>query len=466
MGDPGLAQQLDAANAAVADLQHRLEAERERGLELAFRDPLSGLPNRLLLEEHLALALARSRRASTGVALLHVDVNAFRLVNESLGYVAGNRVLAAVAARLDQATRSTDLLARPGGDEYLLLIADIPEGQGREVAEQAAARMAEAMRQPFKLDDAEFDLDCSIGIALHEPDTPQEAQALIEQADAAVFRAKAVARGSWVVYESAPGERRERLEGSTRLRRALANDEFLLHYQPIFDVSRGELIGVEALLRWIDPERGNVPPGEFIPLAEETGLIEAIGDWVVGAVCRQQAVWTAKGHRIQISFNVSPRQLRRLDFAERVAFHLRETGADPKRLTAELTESATMEDPAECERILRALHDLGVSLALDDFGAGYSSLSRLREMPVETLKIDRAFMHEVPGNREASACLTAILDLSTALGRTAVAEGVETEEQRAFLADAGCPLAQGFLLARPLPPEGVEELLAAAAAAL
>jgi EAL domain-containing protein (putative c-di-GMP-specific phosphodiesterase class I) len=209
-----------------------------------------------------------------------------------------------------------------------------------------------------------------------------------------------------------------------------------------------------------------VPPGEFIPLAEETGLIEAIGDWVVGAVCEQQAAWAAQGLEPQISFNVSPRQLRRLDFSDRVAEHLERTGANPTKLTAELTESTTMEDPAESEAILRSLHKLGLQLALDDFGSGYSSLSRLREMPVATLKIDRAFMREVPENDEASAIVTSILRLSSALGRIAVAEGVETEEQRRFLADEGCPLAQGFLLARPLPPQGVEELLRAAAAAL
>lgn len=467
MGDARLTQQLDAAQAAVEDLQRRLDEERERGLALAFRDPLSGLPNRRLLEEHLTLALARSRRAGTGVAVIHVDIDAFRLVNESLGYIAGNRVLAAVAARLGDATRATDLLARPGGDEFLVLLTDVPGSQGRAVAEQAAARIVEALRRPFTLDGTEFDLECSLGIAHVEGDAFADAALLLEQADAAVFRAKSVARGSWAVYGKDPAhpqaERRERLESSTRLRRALANDEFLLHYQPIFDVARGELIGVEALLRWHDPDRGNVPPGEFIGLAEETGLIEAIGDWVVGAVCRQQAAWSARGYEPQISFNVSPRQLRRLDFADRVAGHLAATGANPRKLTAELTESATMEDPIETEKILRALHTLGLSLALDDFGSGYSSLSRLREMPVATLKIDRAFMREVPDNHEASACLTAILSLSIALGRTAVAEGVETEAQRAFLADAGCPLAQGFLLARPLPPDGVEQLLAAAA---
>ena len=461
MGDAISSQQdqLAAARATVEDLQRRLDAERDRRLELAFRDPLTGLPNRRLLEEHLTLALARCRRSGTGAALLHIDIDAFRLVNDSLGYVTGNRVLAAVASRLGQATRATDRLARPGGDEYLLLIADIEAGGAKTVAEQAAERVLEALRAPFDIDGTEFDLECSIGLAVF-PDDADDTHALLEHADAAVFRAKSVARGGFAGYERhEPTARRERLQGSTRLRRAIANDEFSLHYQPIFDVARGELIGVEALLRWHDPERGNIPPNEFIPLAEETGLIEAIGDWVVRAVCRQQAEWASRGLEPQISFNVSPRQLRRLDFAERVAHHLRETGANPEKLTAELTESATMEDPAECDEILRALHRLGLQLALDDFGSGYSSLSRLREMPVATLKIDRAFMREVPDNREATACLTAILRLSVALGRTAVAEGVETEAQRRFLEEAGCPLAQGFLLARPLPPAGVEELL-------
>jgi EAL domain-containing protein (putative c-di-GMP-specific phosphodiesterase class I) len=252
---------------------------------------------------------------------------------------------------------------------------------------------------------------------------------------------------------------------AARLRRALSAGEFRLHYQPIFAVESGTVAGVEALLRWHDPERGGlVPPGEFIPVAEETGLIESIGDWVVGAVCAQQVEWAARGLTPQIAFNVSPRQLRRLDFTARVAEHLRATGADPSRLTVELTESATLQDPAEAEPILRELHDLGLQLALDDFGAGYSSLSRLREMPVGTLKIDRAFLRAVPESREAAAIVTAILDLARALGRTAVAEGVENEAQLAFLAAQGCPLAQGFLLGRPLPPEDVEPLLAPEAA--
>lgn len=463
MGKPDLTDQLDTARLEVAELRAALAAERARGIELALRDPLTGLPNRKLLEEHLMLALARARRRGTGVALLHVDVDAFRLVNDSLGFDAGNRVLTAIAARLDEATRDADLLARPGGDEYLLLLADV-EGDPLPAAQQAAARVVETLRAPFTIDGAEFALECSVGIATCT-DGQGTLQDLVEQADAAVHRAKSVARGRWCVYERPlDGLGRERLEGSTRLRRALARDEFILHYQPIFDVVGGRLIGVEALLRWHDPDRGMVPPGDFIGLAEETGLIEAIGDWVVGAVCEQQVAWAQLGLGPQISFNVSPRQLRRLDFAQRVAEHLRRTGADPGQLTVELTESATMEDPAVSEPILRELHALGLQLALDDFGSGYSSLSRLREMPVETVKIDRAFLREVPDNVEASAFVTAILRLSRALGRVAVAEGVETEAQHRFLAAEGCPLAQGFLLARPLPAAGVEALLTRGAA--
>lgn len=454
-----LTQELDAARQALQKVQRALDAERERGLELTFRDALTGLPNRSLFEEHLTLAMARARRAGTGLAVVHLDVDGFKLVNDSLGRGGGDRVISSVASRLHEATRTTDLLARPGGDEFLLLIADI-EGDALEVAEEAASRIGTALRDPFTIDGAEFDLDCSAGISLYPADA-QDGQQLLQHADAAMYRAKMVARGAWTVYTAAEvDDARERLSMSTRLRRALAQDEFVLHYQPIFDVPGRSLIGVEALLRWHDPDRGLISPGEFIPLAEATGLIEPLGDWVVGAVCEQQVAWAARGLFPQISFNVSPRQLRRLDFSDRVADHIRRTGADARRLTVELTESATMEDPAESETILRALHAQGLQLALDDFGSGYSSLSRLREMPVETLKIDRAFMREVPANREASAIVTAILRLSRALGRVAVAEGVETEEQHRFLAQEGCPLAQGFLLARPLPPAGVEELLA------
>jgi EAL domain-containing protein (putative c-di-GMP-specific phosphodiesterase class I) len=244
-----------------------------------------------------------------------------------------------------------------------------------------------------------------------------------------------------------------------RLRRALRGDELRLHYQPIFDLGSGAMAGLEALLRWEDPERGLVSPAEFIPVAEQTGLIDALGDRVLETVCAQQLAWAARGLRPHISFNVSPSQLRAGDFLARVRDRIQATGADPARLTVELTESSTLEDPALAEQVVRGLDALGLRIALDDFGTGYSSLSRLRELPVSTLKIDRSFLRDVPERAEAAAVVTAILRLAEALGRTAVAEGVETEAQREFLTRSGCPLAQGFLLGVPAPPAVVETVI-------
>ena len=282
-----------------------------------------------------------------------------------------------------------------------------------------------------------------------------------------MYQAKETARGGWAGFVAAGRDPLERLSMAARLRRALADEEFQLHYQPIF-AADGPLAGVEALLRWHDPERGGlVSPGEFIPVAEETGLIESIGDWVIGAVCAQQVAWAARGLEPQISVNVSPRQLRRLDFIPRVREHLARTGADPARITVELTESAMHAGRAATpEPMLRELHELGLQLALDDFGSGYSSLSRLREMPMDTLKIDRAFLREVPESREAAAIVTAILaprararPLRRRRGRR------DRGAARASSIEQQCPLLQGFLLARPMPVDEVEALMAAEPAA-
>jgi EAL domain-containing protein (putative c-di-GMP-specific phosphodiesterase class I) len=277
------------------------------------------------------------------------------------------------------------------------------------------------------------------------------------------WQLSALSEGDGVVGTWATGTVREAPAAGSleaRLRRAVSAGELRLHYQPIFAVRSGALVALEALLRWEDPVLGPVSPAEFIPIAEESGLIDALGDWVLGAVCAQQVEWAARGLRPHISFNVSPSQLRRGDLVARVRERIGAPGVDPGRLTVELTESSTLEDPALAEGLVRELHALGLRIALDDFGTGYSSLSRLAELPVSTLKIDRAFLREVPERPEAAAVVTAILQLARALGRTAVAEGVETEAQRAFLAREGCPLAQGFLLGAPAPPEVVEELMA------
>jgi diguanylate cyclase (GGDEF)-like protein/PAS domain S-box-containing protein len=440
------------------DVTERLRAEQQITY-LAYHDALTGLANRTLLEEHLKLALARSRRTGAGVALLQLDIDNFKLVNDSLGHRAGDELICRLAARLEESVRATDLLARTGGDGFLLLLADLHDDP-EAVAERVAAQIVGCLSAPFMVAGAEFQVSASIGIAV-APRDARDAEALLAHADSAMYQAKEIARGSWAVYAQAGRDPLERLSMAARLRRALSGDEFQLHYQPIFDTASGRLVGLEALLRWYDSERGAlVPPSEFIPVAEETGLIESIGDWVIGAVCAQQVAWAARGLRPQISVNVSPRQLRRVDFIGRVTEHLRATGADPGRLTIELTESAMQQEHADAEPVLRDLHDLGLRLALDDFGAGYSSLSRLREMPMDTLKIDRAFLREVPENDEAAAIVTAILSLARALGRYAVAEGVETEAQRRFLEEQRCPLIQGFLLARPMPVDEVEELLA------
>jgi diguanylate cyclase (GGDEF)-like protein/PAS domain S-box-containing protein len=441
------------------DVTERHRAEQQITY-LAYHDALTGLANRTLLEEHLKLALARSRRTGAGVALLQLDLDNFKLVNDSLGHRAGDELICRLAARLQESVRATDLLARTGGDGFLLLLSDLHDDPAT-VAEHVAAQIVACLAEPFMVAGAEFQVSASIGIAL-APRDARDAEALLAHADSAMYQAKDVARGGWAAYAQAGRDPLERLSMAARLRRALVADEFQLHYQPIFATQSGELVAVEALLRWYDPERGGlVPPSEFIPVAEETGLIESIGDWVIGAVCAQQVAWTARGMTPQISVNVSPRQLRRVDFIGRVKEHLRATGADPERIIIELTESAMLQDHADAEPILRELHDLGLRLALDDFGAGYSSLSRLREMPMDTLKIDRAFLREVPENAEAAAIVTAILSLARALGRFAVAEGVETEAQRRFLEQQQCPLIQGFLLARPMPVAEVERHLGA-----
>jgi diguanylate cyclase (GGDEF)-like protein/PAS domain S-box-containing protein len=436
------------------DVTERQRAEQQITY-LAYHDALTGLANRTLLEEHLKLALARSRRTGAGVALLQLDLDNFKLVNDSLGHRAGDELICRLAARLQESVRATDLLARTGGDGFLLLLSDLHDDPAR-VAERVAGQIVECLADPFMVAGAEFQVSASIGIAL-APRDARDAEALLAHADSAMYQAKEVARGGWAAYAQAGRDPLERLSMAARLRRALVAEEFQLHYQPIFATQSGELVAVEALLRWHDPERGGlVPPSEFIPVAEETGLIESIGDWVIGAVLAQQVAWTARGLTPQISVNVSPRQLRRVDFLSRVKEHLRTSGADPERIIIELTESAMLQDHDDAEPILRELHDLGLRLALDDFGAGYSSLSRLREMPMDTLKIDRAFLREVPENGEAAAIVTAILSLARALGRFAVAEGVETEEQRRFLEQQQCPLIQGFLLARPMPVAEVE----------
>jgi diguanylate cyclase (GGDEF)-like protein/PAS domain S-box-containing protein len=438
------------------DVTERLEAEQQIAY-LAYHDSLTGLPNRALLAEHLELALARARRTSASVALLYLDLDDFKLVNDSLGHQAGDELLCQIAMRLQDRRRQTDLLARQGGDEFLLLLSDVA-GDAVAIARTAAEGILDALARPFSIAGTDFHVGASIGVGVFPRDA-NDAEELLRHADAAMYQAKARGRNTVAVYSGEAHQSRERLSLSTRLRRAIERDELVLHFQPIVDPRTGVLRKAEALVRWDDPKRGLVPPVEFIPFAEETGLIDEVGEWVLEALCRQRLAWQADGLDPQVTFNVSPRELRRTVFAEHLRARVAAHGLDPSGVTVEVTESAAMGDFGVAEPVLRDLAAAGFTVAIDDFGRGYSSLTRLRNLPVQLLKIDRSFLRDVPDRPEATAVVTAILELAGALGMETVAEGVETVAQRDFLIERGCGQAQGFLLGRPAPARDLEPLL-------
>jgi len=449
--------QVTATVSSGVDLTERRAAEQQIAY-LAYHDSLTGLPNRALLQEHLELALARARRAGTGVALLYLDLDGFKLVNDSLGHPAGDELLCHVSLRLSQRRRDADLLARQGGDEFLLLVADLDRAKAERDAKRVADGLLRALAKPFQISGAEFHIGASIGVSLFPRDAA-DADQLLRHADASMYDAKANGRNAVTVYSGDPHEPLERLSMTSRLRKALVRGEFVLHWQPIVDPADGRLVKAEALIRWQDPFRGLVLPGEFIGFAEETGFVDRVGDWVLREVCEQIRTWEQAGYvPPRVTLNVSPRQLRRPDFGERLLRAVGEEGI-AELLTVEITESAAMADPKRTDPVLRDIAGSGVEIAVDDFGAGYSSLTRLRSMPVQVLKIDRTFLHGVPDDPEATAIVTAIIELAGALGMDAVAEGVETEAQRRFLVERGCPLAQGFLLGRPVPARELERHL-------
>jgi diguanylate cyclase (GGDEF)-like protein/PAS domain S-box-containing protein len=444
------------------DVTDRKNAE-ERVAFLAYHDHLTGLPNRLMFEELLELALARARRHDVSVAVVCIDVDDFKLVNESLGYEAGDALLRAVADRLREATRETDLVARQGGDEFLLLLADIEGGRGSPgveandgaimIVESVAARVHESLRTPFDVAGTEIYVTASIGISIF-PHDADDAAALLKNADAAMYQSRKSAPGGYLVHWRQSEAALGRLSLTTRLRKAVENRNWKLHYQPVVDLSKGEMVGVEALLRWADPNGGLVPPGDFIPLAEEMGLIEAIGDWVVEELARQGAAWRSEGLDLELSFNLSPRQLWQPDLTDKILHRLVASGLDPAAVTVEITESTAMADPERNKGILEGLHAQGLRLALDDFGTGYSSLSWLRVLPVDVIKVDRSFIHGVDDPQVASM-VRGIIQLAEALGKTPLAEGIETEAEWQFLVDQGCRLGQGFFFSRPVPAEDI-----------
>jgi diguanylate cyclase (GGDEF)-like protein/PAS domain S-box-containing protein len=444
-----------AAHAAIAlenarlydAAQSELAARRQLEADLvhqAHHDPLTGLPNRALLQDRLGQAIARLDRSARAVAVLLLDLDRFKVVNDSLGHAAGDRILEAVAERLLQTVRPGDTVARLGGDEFVLVCDHI---NGELDAVGLADRVADGFNHPFHVGDHAFRVSASIGIAM-ATDPSADPAVLLRDADAVMYRAKARGGGCWEIFDADLRERVvERLRVETDLRRALEADEVALYFQPVVELSNGEVVGAEGLARWEHPDRGTVMPSEFITVAEESGLIVALGEHMLMEGCRQLARWSAEGggRPRNLAVNVSARQLVQGDLVATVRTALAETGADPTRLCLEITETALMGDVAAAGRVLRRLHELGVQLWVDDFGTGYSSLIYLRRLPLDGLKVDRSFVAGLSTEEEDRVIVSGIVNLAHNLGLVALAEGVETPAQAAWLRALGCDLAQGFL---------------------
>ncbi|MFL5885067.1 MAG: putative bifunctional diguanylate cyclase/phosphodiesterase [Thermoleophilaceae bacterium] len=424
----------------------------------AFNDPLTGLANRALLLDRLEHALARAKRNGTEVSIIFLDLDRFKLVNDSLGHAAGDELLVAVAERVHGSLRQAETAARLGGDEFAVLL----EGEtSASDAVRVARRIDDALRAPFTLHDREVTVTASIGIASGDG----SAQDLLRDADVAMYRAKARGRGRYEVFE--PGMHAEilqRLELEADIQRALDRDEFVLHYQPIVELGSERIVGLEALVRWMHPQRGLVPPGDFIAISEETGLVLPIGAWVLREACRQAAVWQAEiplEAPLTISVNLSGRQLQQPTLAGEVREALGESRLAPGTLMLELTETVLMQDSEGAVAQLRELKELDILVAVDDFGTGYSSLRYLKSFPIDVLKVAKPFVDELANPEERGVLARAIVELSRNLGLGSIAEGIESSEQAARLRELGCAYGQGFLFARPLDAAAVTALLAA-----
>jgi len=444
----------------MLDITDRKRAE-EHAASGAYHDELTGLASRAMFEELLALSIERAERHESAVAVIMVDIDDFRLVNDSLGHAQGDEMLRMVAERLREATRETDLVARRGGDRFLLLLSDLPREAGELEAamirvESVAQRAQEAMSAPFDLAGTELYTSVSLGISVY-PQDAHDGAALVRNAEAAMYEAKKGGSGSagYVISSRGAFDSAAKLQFVTRLRKAVESQRWTLYYQPVIELATGKMTGVEALIRWIEPDGTMVPPGEFIPLAEELGLIEHIGDWVVRELVYQVNAWRELDIDLEVGFNLSPRQFWQPDLAERILSRIRGGGIDPGRIVVEVTESSAMLDPDRAQDILLELRAGGLSIAIDDFGTGYSSLSRLREMPVRVLKIDRSFVSAVDEDPQAASIVSAFIQLARGLGMTTLAEGIETEGELAFLKEHGCELGQGFLFSKPVPPEEI-----------
>ncbi|HJV24519.1 MAG TPA: EAL domain-containing protein [Aromatoleum sp.] len=435
------------------DLTDKLAAKK-RIEELAYSDTLTGLPNRVLLNERIEFALSWSAREQRHFAVLFIDLDRFKQINDSLGHIFGDRVLVEVAKRIKECIRQCDTAARLGGDEFLLLLQDVDQ----RGAEATARRILAALSRSFVLGDMTLTVTCSIGIALY-PGDGLSADDLIKNADTAMYNAKERGRAGFRFYQRQMNlNLLARMKLDQALREALEHQRFRLKYQPQINLATGNVIGVEALLRWTDPEMGEVSPALFIPQAEENGLIIRLGEWVLNQAVNQAVAWQKKDIDLIVAVNVSALQFQNPDFIRSVSTVLRRSGLPPRQLELELTESILIQDADEALLRLQALAELGVRLSIDDFGTGYSSLTYLKRFPIHKLKIDRSFVEGVPNDESDTAITTAIISIGRTLKLGVIAEGVETESQREFLEVSGCDQFQGFLCSPAVTPEEIEVL--------
>lgn len=439
--------------AVFSDISAMKNSEHELA-HLAHHDPLTDLPNRLLFTDRAEQALASAQVHKRGCALLLMDLDHFKIINDSLGHNVGDQLLKLVAERLSGLFGPGVTLARLGGDEFAVLAESCPQ------VVQAAAlaqRMLNAMKDPFIFDGNQLFISASIGISLF-PSDALSAEQLLRNADSALFKAKSAGRESYALYtEELTAHAQHRVEIAGELRRALDQHELRVYYQPVHDLHDSRLVGVEALVRWQHPERGLVSPGEFIPIAERTGLIAEIDAWVMDQACRQMCQWLADGAPLSfIAINVSSRLFARRELYEQVAQVLHTTGLDPAFLELEVTESAVMDDPEVALEQLHRLRELGLRLAIDDFGTGYSSLLRLKRLPVQKLKIDQGFVAGLPWDEDDAAIVRVVIALAKSMGMQVHAEGIEQVEQARFLLDQECDMGQGYWFGRPMPADEID----------
>lgn len=442
--------------AVSRDITQRKETE-ERLLYLANYDSLTGLPNRTMFRDCLRRAVARAQRNDTRVALLFLDLDRFKNINDSLGHHVGDQLLKGVAKRLQKHAREGDTVARLGGDEFTVILEGVREP---EDAAAVARKILELMEPPFKLDGHDIVVSTSIGITIF-PDDAGDMRSLLKNADTAMYRTKEKGRNSYHFYTADMNDKAiEHLMLENNLRRALEREEFKLYFQPQFDLHTQGIIGIEALLRWQHPEQGMIYPDQFVPFAEETGLIVPIGEWVIRAACWQARAWQKAGvPSVRVAVNLSMRQFRQRNFVELVYNALNETGLHPRFLDLEITEGFLASNVEKATEVLQDLHSLGVHLSIDDFGTGYSSLNYLKRFPLNTLKIDQSFVQDISRNADNATIAEAIIALGKSLRLNVIAEGVETEEQAFFLRGRGCDHVQGYLFSHPLPASEIEILL-------